>query len=225
MNSPTASVRGELERWLAEDSTRLGDVYRLTADGLEAEAIAARLGVRTHAFVSRDRTVIETLLSGTVPRGAGLAKSAASRVRARLKDRALSGEARAYLSELLERLAPGTVKGSVVPAVSKSTVVAPSQTLRDLVDAELRGRTTRVVATIREQTHLDAADYMRLTSAASPLNALVSLIEARPTGGTTEQLQQLGQLQLSLEQAVLDWAEDLPLTTDVVENARARLNF
>lgn len=45
------SDRAEIERYLAEDPTRLGDVYRGLQQELDADEIAEDLGVSTSGFV------------------------------------------------------------------------------------------------------------------------------------------------------------------------------
>ncbi len=58
--------REELERFLAADQRRLGDVYRLTRQGLNADQIAERLNVATPGFVYSYRYQIDAALDGTV---------------------------------------------------------------------------------------------------------------------------------------------------------------
>jgi hypothetical protein len=93
-------VRDEVERLLAEDQTRMGDVYRLDREGQSAAAIAQALGVDTTGFVSNYKTAIAALLDGDVPRSPTLSAQVASRVRAWLKKPGLSAELRDRLNEL-----------------------------------------------------------------------------------------------------------------------------
>ncbi len=93
-------VRGEVERLLAEDQTRMGDVYRLGREGQSSAAIAQALGVDTTGFVSNYKSAIAALLDGEVPRSPTLSAQVASRVRAWLKKPGLSAELRDRLNEL-----------------------------------------------------------------------------------------------------------------------------
>jgi hypothetical protein len=93
-------VRDEVERLLAEDQTRTGDVYRLDREGQSSAEIAQALGVDTTGFVSNYKSAIAALLDGEVPRSPTLSAQVASRVRAWLKKPGLSAELRDRLNEL-----------------------------------------------------------------------------------------------------------------------------
>ncbi len=61
------AYRTEVERALNEDKTRLGDVWKLSQQGLEPEKIAAELNVSTSGFVSSYKTYIKAIKDGNLP--------------------------------------------------------------------------------------------------------------------------------------------------------------
>jgi hypothetical protein len=93
-------VRQEIEQLLAEDQTRMGDVYRLNAEGKSASEIAERLGIDTSGFVSNYKSAIAALLDGEVPRSPTLAAQVAARVRSWLKKPGLSRHVQDRLTDL-----------------------------------------------------------------------------------------------------------------------------
>ncbi|MEO6533824.1 MAG: GIY-YIG nuclease family protein [Pseudolysinimonas sp.] len=56
--------RQEIEQLLESDEGRIGDVYRLTKDGLSPQEIADRLNVASYAFVYNNRRHIDAVLDG-----------------------------------------------------------------------------------------------------------------------------------------------------------------
>lgn len=58
------SPRAELEELLEANEGRLGDVYRLSQEGLTAEQIADRLNVATIGFVYSNRYQVQAILDG-----------------------------------------------------------------------------------------------------------------------------------------------------------------
>lgn len=107
MDRPSDAVRKELEQFLQNDSSKMGDVYRLTRRGLNADQIANELGVNTSGFVSNNRTKANALLEGSIPGGPRIALQVLQGVRRALKTN-VSSETRAYLVDLeatLRRLA------------------------------------------------------------------------------------------------------------------------
>lgn len=120
---PESGVRAELVRLLRADSTRLGQVYRLTEEGLTADAIAQKLGVRTSGFVSNNRIVARAITDGVLPRGHGLTRAAASRVRGLLRANQVSPRTSEYLESLLFTLERGEPK---VAQSSPAVVRKPS---------------------------------------------------------------------------------------------------
>jgi hypothetical protein len=63
------SPRGELERLIETDEGRIGDVYRLSREGLTPQQIADRLNVASYAFVYNNRRQIEAILDGRTVNG------------------------------------------------------------------------------------------------------------------------------------------------------------
>ena len=64
-----------------------------------------------------------------------------------------------------------------------------------------------------------------VVSSDRPLDAVVRLIRWRGDEGTFGELMERGRRDLTLDSAVVAWAEDLPLTTDLVEEAAARIDW
>lgn len=214
MTGPTPEVRRELERLLEKDQTRLGDVYRLTYEGLDQEEIAAHLGVPTSGFVWHSRRIMKAVLEGDLPEAATVKRNVAGSIRTRLRGGNLSDEASGYLQDLLDRLTlddpnPRPTHGS----------------LREQVDAELRQRTQALVRVIGEATGVEADDYFAVVSSHYALDEILRLIMTQATGRTTKKLASVGRLDLSLEEAVAKWASDLPLGIDLVEAARGRVAY
>jgi len=82
-----------------------------------------------------------------------------------------------------------------------------------------------LIQRIRTEASLDADDYYRAFSAAFALDEVSRLIVVEATSRTTLALHAAVRLDLSIERAVLDWASDLPLTSDLVKSARSRLEY
>ena len=100
---PSDDVRKELQAYLAADSSRVGEVYRLLEEGLAADAIAERLeGGAAGAW--QYRRMVRALLDGNLPAAPTVALAAARRYRTVLKAPALSAAARAYLQANLDEL-------------------------------------------------------------------------------------------------------------------------
>jgi len=100
---PSDDVRKELQGYLAADSSRVGEVYRLLEEGLAADTIAERLeGGAAGAW--QYRRMVRALLDGNLPTAPTVALAAARRYRTVLKAPALSGAARAYLQANLDEL-------------------------------------------------------------------------------------------------------------------------
>lgn len=217
MTGPSPEVRHELEGLLEKDQSRLGDVYRLTQQGLDPTAIAAELGVPTSGFVSNYRITTRAMLDGQIPAAGSMQRSIASSVRAKLRADDLSADARAYLRELLERL------GS--ERIPDRPRARPTESLRQQVDQELRRRTEALVERIHDSAGIDADDYFAVVTATFALDAITRMIMRQSTGRTTRDLVSVGRLDLSLEEAVAEWARDLPLGSDLVEAAQGRVAY
>jgi hypothetical protein len=84
---PSDDVRNELQAYLAADSSRVGEIYRLVEEGLAADTIAERLeGGAAGAW--QYRRMVRALLDGNLPTAPTVALAAARRYRTALKRQA-----------------------------------------------------------------------------------------------------------------------------------------
>lgn len=233
LGPPDQGVRRTLMTFLDADPSRLGDVYRLSEQGLTAIQIASELGVGSSGFVSNYRATVRAILDGQLPTGPSMARQVASAVTRIAGDSRVGLNAHAYLVQVLEALGevtasqpPKQVGASSPSARSPHATAAqrPGQSLRDQVAEELRRRTRQVVADVSARTDVEPDDYNAVAAADSPLDALHRLLQDLATSRTTRALHAVGRLDLSLEAAALAWT-DLPLTADLIEAARGRLDF
>jgi hypothetical protein len=98
---PPPHVRAEMEALLNEDGTRLGEVYRLLAEGLDPEQIRVRLGLQNYTFVWGYERWIRALRDGDLPTAPTVALGTARKFRSTLKNPTLSDDARLVLSSNL----------------------------------------------------------------------------------------------------------------------------
>jgi hypothetical protein len=223
MDAPPEQVRSEIEAILRDDQSRIGDVYR--RPDLTPEEIAADLGVSTHNFVFNVRYTIRALLEGVLPGGDAMRGQVAAKVRTYAKDRSLSAETRTYLEDLNVRLVGDSTPASGRSSPRQPGLAAPRATrttLRREVEEEIRHRARDLVQQIKETTGIDPVDYWGVTTSSSPLDVVVRLVRTAGEEGTFQKLAQLRRLDLSLEAAVLTWAEDLPMQRNLVEDAEAK---
>ena len=89
---PNEAVRDELGRFLEEDQSRLGEVYRAQGRGLTADEIAAELEVESSNFVWSYNRYVKALLQGDLPTAPTVALSTGRRFRSILKKGRLSPE-------------------------------------------------------------------------------------------------------------------------------------
>ena len=232
MTAPSPEVRAELAALVEADQSRLGDVYRLTARGLTPPQIAQELGVDSSGFVSNNRSIARALLDGTMPSGPSMAKQVASSVRGLTRNVRISHEARSYLDNLLEALeeaAGGRPRWTSRQEPGDSSAPRPpapsAGSLREQVDEDVRVRAAKLVRQIHSETTIEADDYQAISVGTFALDVIVRLVSTLSTSRTTKALHEVDRLDLSLEKAVVEWAGDLPLTTDLVESARGRLNY
>jgi len=101
---PSPDVLAELVRFLEQDESRLGQVYRLNAPGRTADSIATELGVATSNFVWNVTRLADAILEGDLPTAPTLAVQFARKFRAMLRSRHWSPAARAYLERKLQEL-------------------------------------------------------------------------------------------------------------------------
>ncbi|WP_186329456.1 hypothetical protein [Agrococcus jejuensis] len=102
----SGTPRSELEVWLTEDESRLGDVYRLhVIAGLAPADVATHLNIETFTFVYQYKTKIDAILDGVIPSSETLRRIVASTLRAILKRNAaqFSSGGVEMLSQTLER--------------------------------------------------------------------------------------------------------------------------
>jgi len=228
---PSDDVRTELRAAIAQDRKVLGEVYPLLERGLSAQEIARELGKNTAGFVSNNRTHVRAILDGVIPRGPKIAGQTAGAVRRVASTPGLSARARSHLDAVLEEL--DSAAAVQAPRQQRPVPSAPQPglsatrgtTLRSQVDETVRARTDDLTQRIRTEASVDADDYYRACSAAFALDGVERLVVVEKTSRTTLALHAAGRLDLSIEQAVLDWASDLPLTSDLVEGARGRLAY
>jgi hypothetical protein len=117
--------RDEIARFLSEDPSRMGDVYRGLERGLDAEAVAAELGVNTSNFVWNYSRIIAGLLDRELPTAPTVASQAARKFRSLLKRTDWSPGVRARLASDLEVLERRTTD---VEAVVQESEVSRKQT-------------------------------------------------------------------------------------------------
>lgn len=226
MNAPKDSVRAELRLLLERDQRKMGQVYRLTERGMNAKQIAEELGVGTSGFVSNKRTSAKALLDGFLPGGASIAKEVISDIKRCVGVSELSTDARAYLDDLLRQLEELVGSGKVGRRTKSLSANSPSdRSLRSQVEDELRERAWSLVVTIKQETDIDADDYVRIRASQSPMDELAEMVLRQGAGRTFLALSNIERLDLSLEGQIVDWARDLPLPRDVVEAARGRRKY
>lgn len=222
---PTADIRAELVAFLEQDKTRLGEVYRLTERGLNALQIAETLGVASSGFVGNYRASAGAILDGVVMKSVSMAEQTATRIRTLLKSQNFSEPTRAYLDLLREELERAAGHNAKATKVSGKGAASAGGDLRTAVDDALRERGGQLIDQIKKKAGLDADDYYRLISARRPLDQLVDLIDRQTSSATSLALFQQKRHDLTIEQAVIDWSSDLPLTSALVESARGRVQY
>ncbi|MDF9717346.1 hypothetical protein [Nocardioides sp. ChNu-99] len=229
MQPPSDSVRSELEPLLRANQKRLGQVYRLMDRGWPDPRIAAELGVDSSNFVSNNRNTVRAILEGRLPNGPAMATQIASAVRGLTRNVPLSPETTAYVDTLLQALtAMSTSAPSRAVPVNRvagdATTPAPPRQLRTLVDNAIKQRVTemeRRLVTIG----IDPDDYHAVVTAEFSLDVVERLVSGGAMSRTTRELVDRDRLDLSMEQAVLEWSADLPLASSLVDDARGRLDY
>ncbi|MDN4475800.1 hypothetical protein QQX09_08015 [Demequina sp. SYSU T00192] len=104
-HGPALEVVAQIEHYLSTDRSRVGDVFRLRAEGLDADQIAVRLGVRTSRFVWNNDRLIAFLLEGDVPSAPTVASYCASKCAAMLRSGEWSPATRRYLELIRQQAA------------------------------------------------------------------------------------------------------------------------
>jgi len=96
--TPGPEVRAELETYLRNDNSRLGEIFELLNSGLDAEAIRIKFGLERSTFVWSYQRLIRALLDGDLPTAPTVAQSSARKFRAIIKSKVLSASANDVLS-------------------------------------------------------------------------------------------------------------------------------
>lgn len=78
MSDLSAAVRSELEGIFQRDQSKVGEVYRLTRQGLTPPQIAEAMGRKTSGYVANDRAVTRAVLDGHLPGGSQYCRQTAS---------------------------------------------------------------------------------------------------------------------------------------------------
>ena len=120
----------EIEAYIRQDETRMGDVFRLSEEGLKPAEMAVRLGTQHSTFVRYYRHIIHGVVHGD-PNGVGKrAGDAAARLRGMLTLDRWSPAARATLECNLERLtgeaSPGRGGGQPDQPTEATAVASPA---------------------------------------------------------------------------------------------------
>lgn len=102
--APNDLVRAELEAYLEQDHTALGDVWRRTNAGETPDEIRQARGTERSTFVWSYLRVARALVEGSLPSAPTVALQTARTFRRILKEAELSNEARAMLEERLQVL-------------------------------------------------------------------------------------------------------------------------
>lgn len=226
MSESEGDVRAELEQMLDLDDSRLGEVFRLTREGLDPPAIATRLGVSTSGFVANYRAVTAAILDGRIPRGVTMRQQIAAQITTRLRRSAFSEPTRDHLLGVVEQLGsdlpttPGRPTGLV-----RGRSLARSSTLRRQTDDAIRERVTGLIERVKHESEIDADDYQRIVASESALDRLIALVGAAVPSRTTSSLIKSARPEYTLEHALLDWAADLPIPADTIDIARGRLAY
>ena len=103
-DGPTVSVRLELEAFLSQDATRLGQTYRHLKAGLSDEEIMEDFGTQTTGIVWHMRRMLKVLFDANLPTGPSVVLATERKLRAMLSTGEWSAEAREYLGDLLASL-------------------------------------------------------------------------------------------------------------------------
>lgn len=101
---PSEAVRAEIVRFLEQDNSRTGQVYRLQEKGLSPQEIAAELDVASSGFVWGAARQLRALLEGDLPTAPTVARRGARKFRSVQKAGKWSPEAIDYLEHQTREL-------------------------------------------------------------------------------------------------------------------------
>jgi hypothetical protein len=102
--TPSDAVRIEIETYLMVDDSLLGEVWRLTREGLSDDEIRLSRGAASPNFIWNYRRHIDSLLRGTLSNGPAMLRNNSQIFNRVLKHASLSEEALHYLKEMLEEM-------------------------------------------------------------------------------------------------------------------------
>jgi hypothetical protein len=122
-------AREEIEEFLRRDRTRLGDVFRLSEEGLSPNQIAERLAIPTSGFVYNYRYRIEAILDGKASASPNLQRESLGTLRSIVE------RAREQLSH--EALALLLANQEAVERAAQASTTAGSRSLADSLDVVL----------------------------------------------------------------------------------------
>ena len=101
---PSPEVREELEEFLRNDTSRIGEIYNLQLEGLNREEIRERFGLENSSFVWNYDRKIRAILDGDLPTSPSIVRGCARKLRVLLRNGDFSHETRATLQANLEVL-------------------------------------------------------------------------------------------------------------------------
>jgi len=113
----------------------------------------------------------------------------------------------------------------VDPSPSQRHPRPRSSSLRSRVEAEIQRRVRILTEKLRSHVAIDATDYWAVVTSDHPLDVVVRLVRTPGESGTFHLLTEAGRLDLSLEAAVEDWAAEIPLQQDLVDDAVAKRDW
>ncbi len=102
--TPSDAVRIEIEAYLMVDDSLLGEVWRLTREGLSDDEIRLSRGAASPNFIWNYRRHIDSLLLGNLSNGPAMLRNNSQIFNRVLKHASLSEEALHYLKEMLEEM-------------------------------------------------------------------------------------------------------------------------
>jgi hypothetical protein len=177
---PNPAVRDELERFILNDQSRLGQVYRLTRQGLSAREIAETLGVSTSNFVWNNSRIVDALLDGKLSYASAFANSTATRFRSIARHPSLSGHAVAYLDACVEEL-ERRVERPPMPPNAQDSSLSRDREVQPLNEPSAEADEAQRSSVLRHLEDLEG----QLASARASLDALRQLLE-EPLGDSRE---------------------------------------
>jgi CBS domain-containing protein len=224
---PSDEVRKELREYLEADSTRIGEMYRLTEEGLDSDAIAERLGKGAGGQWKYAR-MVRALLDGDLPTAPTIARQAADRYRTVLKMPGLSAATRAYLQTNLDELNrragddPAYLldgKRVTIDDLLKAELLAPGDMLR--FKRPRIGRTHYAAVTPSGTLTLEGGQEFNSPSRAAAVAADMTAVD----GWHAWVLDKSGQRLDALRQELLDETAEATETSASPDNSQRRYEW